>query len=188
MRAEELDKLLKFFFENKSRLVNLASWVAAVGLVVLFIYTGAALLSDAHDDHFKYSDNQCTYKGDDGKLYWRDKGFTPPNNIGHCNATGVLVRSLSDGYHKNADVLKIGIPIVLAPWLLVFLNGGIIGFRVTARRGVTAVKTSALKQALSAHKSRKLTERKLESAEARSIRMERDLEKAQDQLDKLLAS
>jgi hypothetical protein len=100
MKADELDKLLSFIYENKSRLVRFASWIATIGTLVLCLVYGVMTISDSRDDHFKYGENACVYKGENTSQYfWHDKGYKPVNMVGECNGTGVLIRGFDLGLH-----------------------------------------------------------------------------------------
>lgn len=177
MEASEFDKLREWLFLSPSRLRNFANWAALIGTVALVIVYGGYTINDSIDDHFKYgADNQCNYH-EKGGYYFHDEGYTPPNNFGHCHM-GVLLRDFT--LSREIKILKVGLPIAFAPFLLVLLNRGVLRFRVTAKRGITSLKTSAVKKAIDSTTRAKL-------AEAKSDKMERDLAKANKELDKLLA-
>lgn len=182
MKLEELQRILVWFYNAPDAIFrSTVSWLASFAILCLVITYGVQTVNSGSDDHFKYGvDNACVYKnpGSD-QPYWHVKGYTPVNNTGHCNGTGVLVRSTD--YGKYFYILRNGTLIALSPFLLVFLNGGVLRSRKLVGRGITSVKSSAVKKAIDATKGRR-------AAEARSDQMERDLALANRELDDLLKS
>lgn len=176
MKASEWDSLLTWLF-CRSRLRCGAAWIASLSIFCLVATYGALTVTDGKDDHFRYSTNQCVFKDDDGKDYYKGKGETPNGNFGKCDGRGVLVRNLDFG--RNVDVIKIGIPIALSPFLLVMLNGGVLRTRKTATGLGMRWKTSATHKALDSTKRRRLAEHK-------SDQMEIELAQVMRELDNLL--